>query len=140
MSILAILVIDQGSKQWIMHSLQVGESKVLIPGILNLTYAQNIGAAFSLMEGKVWLFVLIAIGVIAGAVVYYYSRKVLNIEAYAMGLIAGGALGNVIDRVAYGSVVDFFSIGWWPVFNVADMAIVSGGILLMIYVIKSKAS
>lgn len=130
----ALLILDRSSKLWILHNYQVGESSVLIPGILNLTHTQNVGAAFSLMEGKVWLFILIAIGVSAAAIIYYMMHKVPRMEAYALGLIVGGALGNVIDRIAYGAVVDFFSMGWWPVFNVADMGIVTGGILLVISV------
>lgn len=132
-----ILVLDRLSKLWIMSHIQLGDSWVLINGILNLTYLHNRGAAFGIMQGKAWLFLILAAIVIAAAVYYNSKYQPERWIQYALALIVGGALGNLIDRVMYQSVVDFISVGWFPVFNVADSAIVCGGALFMLYILKS---
>jgi len=110
-----------------------GDSIPLVDEFISLTYVLNRGAAFGMLQGKSWLFLTMA-GIISLALVYYNlkftSPRWLQ---YAMGLIVGGTLGNVVDRWYFGAVRDFFSVGWWPVFNVADMAIVIGGCLVVLY-------
>lgn len=133
----AVLILDRISKIWIMNHIQLGDSWVLINGLLNLSYLHNRGAAFGIMQGKAWLFLTLAAIVIAAAVYYnskYHPKRWIQ---YALALIVGGSLGNLIDRLMYRSVVDFISVGWFPVFNVADMAIVCGGALFMLYILKS---
>lgn len=135
-----ILLLDRLSKIWIMKNIDLGSSWVLINGILNISYIHNRGAAFGILQGQAWLFLTLATIVIA-AVVYYNSKYNLpGWIQFALALIIGGTLGNLIDRLLYRSVVDFISVGWFPVFNVADMAIVSGGALFMLYVIKKDLS
>lgn len=132
-----VLVFDRLSKIWIMDHIQSGDNWVLINGILNITYLHNRGAAFGIMQGKAWLFLILAAIVIAAAIYYnskYHPQRWLQ---YALALVVGGALGNLIDRLLYRSVVDFISIGWFPVFNVADIAITCGGALFMLYVLKT---
>ena len=87
------------------------------------------------MPGKSWLFFISALLVIMALVIYNWRSKVSPLEALSTGLIAGGALGNLIDRYFYGFVIDFIDLGWWPVFNLADSAIVCGGVLLLILVL-----
>lgn len=132
-----ILLLDRLSKIWIMNNIGLGTNWVLINGILNISYLHNRGAAFGIMQGQSWLFLTLAAIVIAAAVYYNSKYSLPQWIQYALALIVGGSLGNLIDRLLYRSVVDFISIGWFPVFNVADMAIVSGGILFMLYILKN---
>jgi len=130
-----VLVLDQLSKLWVAGSLTVGESKPIIDGILNLTYVHNRGAAFSILQGQYWFFISMALLVSIILIIYNLKYSPVRWLQYSTALIVGGSIGNVIDRWFYGSVRDFISIGWFPVFNVADMAIVTGGALVMLYVL-----
>ncbi|MGI5920239.1 MAG: signal peptidase II [Syntrophomonadaceae bacterium] len=134
-SVALILVADQLSKLWVMNSLAMGESRPLIDNVLFLTYVHNPGAAFGMMAGRSWLFLLCALIVIVLMVFYNIRYYPSGAAQFSMGLIVGGALGNFIDRLWFGAVRDFFDLGWWPVFNIADIGIVCGGILLMGYII-----
>ncbi|CDG22481.1 Lipoprotein signal peptidase [Xenorhabdus poinarii G6] len=138
--VVIVLLLDLGSKYWVLQRFTLHESMPLIP-YFNLTYAQNLGAAFSFLADKGgwqrWFFALVA-GAITVVLLVMMSRssakqKLSNI-AYA--LVIGGALGNLFDRLIHGFVVDFidFYIGaWhWPTFNVADSAICIGAVLIII--------
>lgn len=139
-SMISILLIDQLTKYWIAGIVAVGDSIRLIGDIVTVTYVHNRGAAFGLLQGQAPFFLIMALLVTAGMIYYHLKYSPPCWIQYACGLIVGGALGNVIDRWVYGSVRDFISVGWWPVFNVADTAIVCGGALLMIYVLLSEKS
>lgn len=133
-TIITVLIADQLSKLWVAGNMTRGQSIPLVDGILNLTFVVNRGAAFGILQGKSWFFLMMAVFVIAALVYYNLRYKPLPWGQYAMGLIVGGTLGNVIDRCYFGAVRDFFSIGWFPVFNVADMAITTGGALVLLYI------
>lgn len=135
MSFISLLILDQLSKLWIIKKFQVGEGFYIIDKIFSITYVQNKGAAFGIMQGKQWFFIGAAILVIILISYYNLHNKPDKLMQYLSGLIAGGAVGNLIDRVLYNSVVDFISVGWWPVFNVADMGIVCGSVGLFIYLL-----
>jgi signal peptidase II len=129
-----ILVLDQASKLTISHAMQLYESIPLLPNF-NLTYARNTGAAFSFLSDaggwQRWLFAVLA--VIMSSIVGIWLSRLKAKETYmaiSLSLILGGAVGNLIDRVVYGYVIDFLDIyyqNWhWPAFNVADSAICIG--------------
>ena len=131
---LLVLGADQGSKYWILHGLDLPDVRqvVLLP-VLNLTMAWNQGVTFGLLNGLgAWgHFVLAAIAlIVVGVLAVWLRRAETALTAVSVGAIAGGAVGNVIDRLRYGAVVDFIHahLGeWsWYVFNVADAAIVCG--------------
>jgi lipoprotein signal peptidase len=137
---LVVLGADQGSKYWILNVLDLPDLRqvVLLP-VLNLTMVWNQGVTFGLLNGLgSWShFVLAAIAlVVVGALSLWLRRADNPYAALAIGAIAGGAIGNVIDRLRYGAVVDFIHahIGaWsWYVFNVADAAIVCGVAVLIL--------
>ena len=134
---LGIIALDQGSKLWIMNTFHLYEVKEVVAGLFNLTYLHNSGAAFGLLANvqgawKQWFFVGIAVVAIYVILQLFkaYGLKKSFCFTQALGLIGGGALGNVIDRLRFGSVIDFldFYVGrhHWPAFNVADSAICVG--------------
>jgi signal peptidase II len=125
--------VDQAVKAIIAETLSDGRYVELLGGLVRLDYTRNTGAAFGLYQGGGVLFALIALGVSAGIVVSYrrLARSPFLIRA-AVGLILGGAVGNLLDRIRLGYVVDFVDLRWWPVFNVADSAIVVGVALLVL--------
>ena len=135
-----VLAADQVSKAWVVHGLHLPErgSVALLP-VLNLTWVENRGITFGLLNGggglAPVLLTLVALAVVA-ALGRWLWRAQRQLVAVALGAVAGGAIGNVIDRLRFGYVVDFIHAhawGWsWYVFNVADAAIVCGvGVLLL---------
>lgn len=132
-STLLVLIADQLSKYWVMSALQVGESRPLIDHLISITYVHNPGAAFSMLAGKSWISLICAAAVVGAIFYYVYEYKPVKSIQFFLGIIAGGAIGNFMDRYMYAYVRDFFDLGWFPVFNIADIGIVCGGILLVIY-------
>ena len=134
----AVIVLDQITKAWILYGLhlrEAGQIRVLEP-IFNLTFVLNRGVSFGLLTGGEtgrWLLTVFSI-VVAGLLAFWAARAERRLLITAIGLIMGGALGNVIDRIRFGGVVDFldFSGLYFPwVFNVADSAISIGVVLLL---------
>jgi signal peptidase II len=129
-------VLDRATKVWAERSL-AGRSPVeVVPGVLNLRFTQNPAGAFGLFGGIPLLF-LVATLVAVLAIAVASRRLTSTGVAVGLGLIMGGALGNLTDRIARGpglsgTVVDFFDLGWWPVFNVADVGIVLGAALVIV--------
>ena len=127
--LLAIIVaaVDQGIKYYVQSHMTLGMSVPVINGVFHLTYILNPGAAFGILEHQTKLFVAVAVSMLA-AVVYFYLHIAAGhwLLRLGIGLLAGGAVGNVIDRVTTGYVVDFLDFRVWPVFNSADIAIVTG--------------
>ncbi len=135
----AVLVLDLASKLLVVATLDRGEDVRLLGGALHLTHARNTGAAFSFAEGFTVVFSLIAVAV--SVVIVRVARRLFSLGwAVALGLVLGGAVGNLVDRVfrdpgfLRGGVVDFISVfapggDVFPIFNVADSAITCGGVL-----------
>ncbi|MFP3019367.1 MAG: signal peptidase II [Arsenophonus sp.] len=135
-----VLILDLSSKQFIIDNFQLYESIPIIP-YLNLTYLKNYGAAFSFLDDKkdwhCWFFVFIAILICVVLIIMMYHQSInKKISNIAYGIIIGGALGNLHDRLIHGFVVDFIdfyvSYWHWPTFNIADMAICIGAILIIL--------
>ena len=127
-----IIIADQLSKNWIVRHFEVGESLPLIENILHFTYVRNPGAAFGLFTAGAPFFIALSIGMILLVIFAehnYFGGHILT--RLSMAFILGGTAGNCIDRLRYGYVVDFMDIQVWPVFNVADSALVLGAFLLL---------
>ena len=129
----AVVVSDQLTKFAVRSCLEPAHSVPVIPPVLLLTYVQNTGAAFGLFRGYPGVFVLLSVAVM-GWILLEFLRKERLTWSTEMGLalILGGALGNVIDRLRYGYVIDFIDVRVWPVFNAADSAITIGVTLLIL--------
>ena len=135
--IAAVVGVDQLTKYLVVSSIALGGEVSFLPGFLCFTYVQNTGAAFSSFEGQQWLFALIFL-VFTGLVLYEYFKKPMGFttfERWCIAAIYGGGLGNMIDRVRLGYVVDMIETTFmeFPVFNVADCFITCGCILLMVH-------
>lgn len=133
-----VFVLDQLSKFLVATNLDVGKSWMPIHELepyIHITHVQNSGAAFGMFPALGPIFLAIAIVVVIAIAWYYYRRahSAPLLVRLCLGLMLGGALGNMLDRIRFGYVVDFIDLGWWPVFNVADSSIVIGVTLLAIY-------
>ena len=134
-----IIVLDQLTKLWVVSALRLGQS-VELTSFFNLVFVYNPGAAFSFLSDaggwQRWFFVVLALAVSGWLTLLIRQHAVERLLPLAAALILGGALGNVIDRIRFGAVVDFLDVhaaGWhWPAFNVADSAI-SLGVALLIW-------
>jgi len=130
----AALALDQATKAWVVATLEGRPPIRVIPGVLSLNYTTNSGGAFGLGRSAPWIFAAATI-VVSAVIVVAARRPMTKTNAIALGLILGGAFGNLADRALNGpglggEVTDFIDIQVWPVFNVADSAIVIGALIL----------
>ncbi|NMA95762.1 MAG: signal peptidase II [Clostridiales bacterium] len=136
--ILAIIALDQITKHWAANHLQQKGTMVVIKDIFSFTYVENRGAAFGILQNQRWLFIGLTIIVCIGMVYYLYTNQDFNlIMKLGLYFILGGAIGNLIDRIYNGYVVDMFHFTFinFPVFNVADCFVVIGTIILASYIL-----
>ena len=134
-----IVAVDQLTKFLVVENIPLYADVPLLPGVVQLTYAQNTGAAFSILQGQQWLFALI-FAVFTAAIIWVYCKKALpfsKFEWFCIAAIYGGGLGNMIDRLRLGYVIDMIETQFinFPVFNVADSFITCGCIALMVSLI-----
>ena len=144
-----VVVVDQLTKLWIDSNFLLHTRMPLIDGLFDLTLAYNSGAAFSFLAGaggwQRWFFTVLSV-VVTIILVVWLKRLPTHekTNAAALALIIGGAIGNLIDRVAYGHVIDFLLVYYqqwsWPVFNVADSAISVGVVLMLLALLHSSSS
>jgi len=133
---LLIVVADQLSKFWIRSNLATGESLFEV-GFFRLTRIHNTGAAFGLFQGQSFLLTIIASVAVAALLLYtlFFHHKFPFLDnrlgKLALGLVLGGTVGNLIDRIHLGYVTDFIDFNLWPAFNIADSAVVVGIIILV---------
>lgn len=145
-----VIVLDQITKAIALDHLAPGLPLVLVDGLLSLTLVMNPGLAFGLLGSvpPTWRWVVAALSVVALLVLARVALRVLPTGGWpgrlAVGLIFGGAVGNLIDRARFGAVVDFVDIHWrgwhWPAFNVADSAISVGVVLLALRMLRDGSS
>lgn len=141
----SIVVLDQITKFVIQRALVQGQTIDVLPPVVTLVLAYNPGAAFSfLASGSGWQrYFFLAVGLVASVLIIYMMVKHLSDRflCFSLALVLGGAVGNVIDRLVYGAVVDFVLVRWpggprlfdpWPAFNVADSCISIGAVLLIV--------
>jgi signal peptidase II len=145
LSIFLILIADQVSKAAISSKLSLGQSIPIINNVLHLTFIKNTGAAFGLFKNSTYFF--IAVSVISVAIIGAMLLKAIKDDKFfgsfllnfSLILIMSGALGNLIDRISLGYVIDFIDVRIWPIFNLADSSITIGTGLLIISFTKKPA-
>jgi signal peptidase II len=137
-----VVLIDQLTKEWALNTLT--DRNIDVVGSLRFNLAFNTGMAFSQAEGLGPFIGIVALLVVVGLLVSI-GRADSKVYPYAVGLIIGGALGNIIDRLFRhpgwfrGAVIDFIDVQWWPIFNVADIAVTTGGVLLVLSTLRAPA-
>ena len=138
--ILILTICDQLLQSWVVSSIVLGGSKQLIPGIIELTNLRNSGAAWSIFEGQQTFFTIITIVaiIVIGYFIWQYRKNIPML--IGLSLIMAGTIGNFIDRLRQGYVVDMFETTFinFPIFNIADMCLTIGVIWLIICILKEK--
>ncbi len=150
MNIIAAIIIiisvasDQLTKLWAADVLKNSDSIKLIGNFLRLTYAENKGAAFSILQNQRILFLIITVVMLIFlAYIYFKTKNIANLSKLSIAMITGGAIGNFIDRFRFGFVIDFIDVRFgdfynFPVFNIADSFVVCGTILMIILILFNK--
>lgn len=137
-----VLVLDQITKLRIAGSMALHESRSVLGDFFQLTYVHNDGAAFGLDLGGRWAFIVVTILVSAFIVLYYARSERTPMARWALALILGGALGNLVDRIRLGEVIDFLHVSVagfsWPIFNVADIGVSVGVGLLALHLFRKE--
>lgn len=136
--IFLIIVFDQVTKHFASLNLKDGRAVKFLPGIVQFRYAENTGMAFSMLSGARWVFIVITMVVCIGVLYYLFSNRCKSLWLYwSLGVIASGGIGNLIDRICYGFVVDFIEPTFmnFAVFNIADCAVTCGAVSLVAYII-----
>ena len=141
--IVALIALDQWVKFEIVKNIQLGGVKPFIPKILSLTYLRNTGAAFSILENQQWLFAVITL-VVIGAAIWYLSKHIKGSVwlLSSLCLIIAGGIGNFIDRMRQGFVVDMFQLDFinFAIFNVADSYLTIGVLVLIVMMLKEEGN
>jgi signal peptidase II len=132
----AVVIADQVTKHTIASGIAPGEEKKFLP-LVNLVRVRNTGVAFGFFSGGGALVLTITLIALAALIGYFALRPQRPYLWLPTGLLTGGALGNLYDRIAHGSVIDFIKLPHWPAFNVADMAI-TFGVLALLYVLEGR--
>ena len=128
-----VIVLDQITKNIVSLNMKVSQSIPLIKNVLHLTYIQNTGAAFGILQNTNTLLIFISLFVIGGILFYHDKIPKDKLNQVCFALILGGAIGNLIDRIKLGFVIDFIDFRIWPSFNLADSALTIGVIWLVFY-------
>lgn len=141
LSVLFILA-DQLTKLLVVHTIPLNGSVVVIPDFFSLSHVRNTGAAFGMLSDQRWIFMLFTSIVLLAAIILLCSGKVKNPWGiFSLSLIIGGGIGNMIDRIFLGEVIDFFAFNFWgyqfAVFNVADIFVCCGTVILALYIFFS---
>jgi signal peptidase II len=134
----SVLIVDQVSKTYLVGLMEQYPAGIEVTSFFNLIMVWNTGVSFGMLAGgETTRWILVGIGILISIAVVVWLKKATNKPlAMGLGLVLGGAIGNIIDRIHYGAVADFFDFDLvfmrWPAFNVADMAIVCGVLLLLL--------
>jgi len=145
-AVIVLILLDQGTKLWALASLKPIHNMTLVEGFMDLTFVENRGVAFGMFSGQRWVILLLTCIIAVGLIWFYVTlpkKQDYRPGRISLILILSGAMGNIIDRMFRGYVVDFFEFTFfeWPVFNVADIYVVVGVILLalmILFVVKDE--
>lgn len=134
-----VVIVDRMAKYLLLKKFSEGESAAIVPGIFHITMVLNSGAAFGLFKGGSPFF-MISAALVVVLILFYLWRGGCkdSLILSALGLILGGAVGNLIDRMAFGYVIDFLDFRVWPVFNIADASITIGASILALKLVLNK--
>ena len=131
---LIVLLFDQITKFLIRINFELNQTFPIIKNIFHLTYIQNFGAGFGILQNQQWILIFVSLLVIG--IIFYYIDRIKEKEMLLqvlVGFVLGGTIGNLIDKLIYGFVIDFLDFRIWPIFNIADSFVTIGVIGLIIY-------
>lgn len=128
-----VLILDQLTKRLAVQAVPRGTSEQFLP-LIDLVHVRNDGVAFSSFAGQPWIVGLLVVAALGALTWWFVRNRTVRFAWLAAGMLAGGAIGNVLDRIIEGAVIDFLKPPNWPAFNLADMAIVGGMALLVLVV------
>lgn len=140
-----VILLDQVSKWFVVKNMQLGEEIIIIEPYLSFLSHRNSGAAWGMLEGQMWLFYIVTV-VVAAGIIYYFHKEAQGHRLFSISLmlLLGGAIGNFIDRLVSGEVVDFISVLIpvinydFPIFNIADASLSIGVVTLMVHIIMDE--
>lgn len=138
-----LIAVDQLVKAWTVANIELDTVESFIPGLMSLAYLRNYGAAWSILQNQQWFFTIVTIVAVTGLIWYYVKQIKGNLwTLFSLALMIAGALGNFIDRIRLGYVVDMFHLDFisFPVFNVADMCLSVGVGILFICIMKEESN
>lgn len=139
--IVVLIVIDQIVKFWTVEHIPLGMVQDFIPNFMSLAYLRNYGAAYSMLQNQQWFFIIVTIVTVTGLIVYYVKNSKGSMWLlFSLSLMIAGALGNFIDRLRLGYVVDMFHLDFinFPIFNMADSYLTVGVLCLLICILKEE--
>lgn len=138
-----LIAVDQLVKAWTVANIELDTVEPFIKGFISLAYLRNYGAAWSILQNQQWFFTIVTIAAVTGLIWYYVKQIKGNLWIlFSLALMIAGALGNFIDRIRLGYVVDMFHLDFisFPVFNVADMCLSVGVGILFICIMKEESN
>lgn len=138
-----LIAVDQLVKAWTVANIELDTVEPFLPGFMSLAYLRNYGAAWSILQNQQWFFTIVTIAAVTGLIWYYVKQIKGNLwTLFSLALMIAGALGNFIDRIRLGYVVDMFHLDFisFPVFNVADMCLSIGVGILFICIMKEESN
>ncbi|CYU08769.1 signal peptidase II [Streptococcus suis] len=138
-----LIAVDQLVKAWTVANIELDTVEPFLPGFMSLAYLRNYGAAWSILQNQQWFFTIVTIAAVTGLIWYYVKQIKGNLwTLFSLALMIAGALGNFIDRIRLGYVVDMFHLDFisFPVFNVADMCLSVGVGILFICIMKEESN
>ncbi|MBF0787806.1 MULTISPECIES: signal peptidase II [unclassified Streptococcus] len=141
LGIVGLIALDQWVKAWTVANIALNEQKAFIPKLINIYYLRNYGAAYSILQNQQWFFTIVTL-VVMTATIWYFIKHIKGSLwlLSSLSLVIAGGIGNFIDRVRLGYVVDMLHLDFidFPVFNVADMYLTVGVVVLFIYIMKEE--
>jgi signal peptidase II len=130
---ITVIVVERIVKFYIVENLRPGESIPVIGNSLMITRSENIGAGFGILGGQNWLFIAAAVTVLF-MIIYFYNRIIYDrLLVFASAFILAGTVGNMMDRLFFSHVIDYIYLSFWPTFNLSDLSLTVGVILLFVY-------
>ncbi len=138
---LGALAVDQLTKYFVLTRMQIGDSVVIIPRLFSITLVENPGGAFRILAHQTSLFIAVGAVLVIGVIIALVRMPKADARIYSsLGLLTGGVLGNLFDRLRTGYVTDFLDFHFWPVFNFADVFIFVGVVLLLLFLLVPRQS
>lgn len=128
-----IIIVERLVKFYVTENLRIGEAVPVLGSVLSITRSENVGAGFGVLPGQRWIFVAAAT-IVFLLIIYFYSQIIYDrFLVFASAFILGGTVGNMMDRLFFGRVIDYIGLSFWPTFNLSDVSLTTGVILLLFY-------